>query len=127
MEPGRRDRVNEPLVVHVGFGPLAPLVDADRLTAAAGRPVDVRAVPYDLSHAEQTRRERDPHAPDLAHGEPPLGDELRTALADAEVMLTLNAPLDAPPARTTAAVGPGDGFRASASSSRRTCPPAASR
>jgi phosphoglycerate dehydrogenase-like enzyme len=82
------------LVVHVGFGPLAPLVDADRLTAVAGRPVEVRAVPYDLSHAEQTRRSHEPGAPDLT--EIAISDELRAALADAEVMLTLNAPLDLP-------------------------------
>lgn len=85
-----------PLIVHVGFGPLAPLVDADRLTTVAGRPVEVRAVAYDLGHAEQTRREREPDAPDHAAREVPIGDALRAALADAEVMLTLNAPLDLP-------------------------------
>jgi phosphoglycerate dehydrogenase-like enzyme len=113
VEPDRRDCVKEPLVVHVGFGPLAPLVDADRLTSVAGRPVDVRAVPYDLGHAEQTRREREPHAPDLAHGELPLDAELRAALADAEVMLTLNAPLElptlAPRLRWVQAMGSGVG------------------
>jgi phosphoglycerate dehydrogenase-like enzyme len=86
--------VSGPLVVHVGYGLLAPLVDADRLSAVAGRPVDVRAVSYDLSHAEQTRRSHEPDAPDLV--EVAIGDDLRAALADAEVMLTLNAPLDLP-------------------------------
>jgi phosphoglycerate dehydrogenase-like enzyme len=86
--------VSEPLVVHVGFGPLAALADPDRLTTVAGRPIEIRAVPYDLSHAEQTRRSHEPGAPDLA--EIPISDALRAALADAEVMLTLNAPLDLP-------------------------------
>jgi phosphoglycerate dehydrogenase-like enzyme len=86
--------VTEPLVVHVGYWPLAPVVDPERLSAIAGRPVDVRAVSYDLDHSEQTRRDREPHASDLP--ELDLGDELLAALAEAEVMLTLNAPLDLP-------------------------------
>jgi phosphoglycerate dehydrogenase-like enzyme len=86
--------VSEPLVVHVGFAALAALADADRLAAVAGRPVEVRAAAYDLNHAEQTRRSHEPGAPDLT--EIAIGAELRAALADAEVMLTLNAPLDLP-------------------------------
>jgi phosphoglycerate dehydrogenase-like enzyme len=86
--------VSEPLVVHVGFGPLAPLIDADRLTAVSDRPIEVRAASYDLDHAELIRRSHEPHAPDLA--EIAIGDDLRAALGAAEVMVTLNAPLDLP-------------------------------
>jgi phosphoglycerate dehydrogenase-like enzyme len=86
--------VSEPLVIHVGYWPLVPVVDEERLAAIVGGPVDVRAVSYDLDHSEQTRRDREPHAPDLP--ELDLGDDLLAALADAEVMLTLNAPLDLP-------------------------------
>lgn len=102
--------MSRPLVVHVGFGPLAPLVDAGRLTAVAGRPVEVRAAHYDLGHSEQVRREREPDA-DFA--EIHLDDALRDALAGAEVMLTLNAPLDlarvAPRLRWVQAMGSGVG------------------
>jgi phosphoglycerate dehydrogenase-like enzyme len=96
VEPRERrgERVSEPLVVHVGFGPLATLVDASALTEIAGRPVEVRAVHYDLSHEQQVRREREPHATDLV--EIDLTDDLLAALAEAEVMLTLNAPMDVP-------------------------------
>jgi phosphoglycerate dehydrogenase-like enzyme len=103
--------VSEPLVVHVGYWPLAPVVDAARLAEIAGRPVDVRAVSYDLDHSEQTHRDREPHDRDLPELE--LGDDLLAALADAEVMLTLNAPLDlprlAPKLRWIQAMGSGVG------------------
>ena len=84
-----------PLVVHVGYGPLGSVVDVDRLRAIAGD-VEVRCVAYDLSHAEHTRRAREPNAPHLASGEVELSAELRDALAVAEVMITMNAPLDLP-------------------------------
>jgi phosphoglycerate dehydrogenase-like enzyme len=101
-----------PLVVHVAFSLLDNVIDPARL--AALRPdVEVRCVPYDLSHAEQTRRDGEPHAPDLADGELDLSTELRAALAAAEVMVTLNAPLDlpslAPRVRWVQAIGSGVG------------------
>jgi len=86
---------SRPLVVHVAYGPLRDVIDPDRLTAIAGA-VEVRTAAYDLSHAEHTRRAREPHSPDLADGEVELSADLRDALAAAEVMLTLNAPLDLP-------------------------------
>lgn len=101
-----------PRVIHVGYGALGPLVDVARLEQICGA-VDLRIVPYDLSHAEHTRRSRDPHAPDLAAGEIALSSELRDALAAAEVMLTMNAPLDlpalAPRLRWIQAIGSGVG------------------
>ena len=103
---------SEPLVIHVGYEPLRDVIDPRRL-AAIRADVDVLTVPYDLSHAEHTRRSGDPHAPDLAAGEIPLSTELRDALAAAEVMLTLNAPLDlpslAPRLRWIQAIGSGVG------------------
>jgi glyoxylate/hydroxypyruvate reductase A len=102
----------EPLVIHVGYEPLRDVIDTRRLTAIRAD-VDVLTVPYDLSHAEHTRRSGNPHAPDLAAGEIPLSGELRDALAAAEVMLTLNAPLDlpslAPRLRWIQAIGSGVG------------------
>jgi phosphoglycerate dehydrogenase-like enzyme len=101
-----------PLVVHVAYGPLRDVIDEVRL-GAIHADIEVRTAPYDLSHAEHTRRAREPHAPDLARGEVPLSAELRDALAAAEVMLTLNAPLDlptlAPRLRWIQAIGSGVG------------------
>jgi phosphoglycerate dehydrogenase-like enzyme len=103
---------SQPLVVHVAYGPLRDVIDAHRL-AAIHPAVEVRNASYDLGHAEQTRRSHEPHAPDLAAGEIELSAELRDALADAEVMLTLNAPLDlpalAPRLRWIQAIGSGVG------------------
>lgn len=103
---------SEPLVVHVAYGPLAGVIDEDRI-AAIRADIEVRTASYDLSHAEQTRREREPDATDLAAGEIPLPADLRDALATAEVMLTLNAPLDlpalAPRLRWIQAIGSGVG------------------
>jgi phosphoglycerate dehydrogenase-like enzyme len=101
-----------PLVVHVAYGPLVAVIDEDRLGAIRAD-IQVRTAPYDLSHAEHTRRAREPHAPDLARGEVELSADLRDALAAAEVMLTLNAPLDlpslAPRLRWIQAIGSGVG------------------
>ena len=103
---------SDPLVVHVAYEPLRDVIDRRRL-AAIRADVDVRTVPYDLSHAEHTRRSANPYAPDLAAGEVHLSDELRDALGAAEVMLTLNAPLDlpalAPRLRWIQAIGSGVG------------------
>lgn len=101
-----------PLRVHVSYGLLAPVIDVDRLRAIRSD-VEVIVAPYELSHAEHTRRSREPHATDLAGGEVELTDELRDALAAADVMITLNAPLDlpalAPRLRWIQAIGSGVG------------------
>jgi len=103
---------SDPLVVHVAYEPLRDVIDDHRL-ASIRSDVDVLVVPYDLSHAEHTRRSHDPYAADLASGEVALSSELREALAAAEVMLTLNAPLDlpslAPRLRWVQAIGSGVG------------------
>jgi phosphoglycerate dehydrogenase-like enzyme len=103
---------DRPLVVHVAYGPLDAVIDEARLRAIRAD-VEVRTAPYDLSHAEHTRRAREPHACDLAQGEIELAADLRDALAAAEVMLTLNAPLDlpslAPRLRWIQAIGSGVG------------------
>ena len=103
---------NGPLVIHVAYDPLGAVVDRARL-AAIHAGVDLRFASYDLPHAELTRRGMEPHAPDLATGEIELSPELRDALGAAEVMLTLNAPLDlpalAPRLRWIQAVGSGVG------------------
>lgn len=99
-------------VVHVAFDPLIGVVDEGRLESIAG-PVDLRCVPYELSHAEHTRRSATPDAIDLEAGESELSDELVRALGDAEVMFTMNAPLRlpdlAPRLRWIQAIGSGVG------------------
>jgi len=101
-----------PLVVHVAFEPLGPVIDPARVRAIAPG-AEVVVAPYDLGHDERTRRSHEPGATDLIVGEPAIGDELRAALARAEVMLTLDAPLDlpthAPHLRWIQAVGSGVG------------------
>ncbi len=101
-----------PLVIHVGYGPLRDVITTS-LLADIRADVEVRTEPYDLSHAEHTRRAREPDAPDLGDGEVELSAELRDALAAAEVMVTLNAPLDlpslAPRLRWIQAIGSGVG------------------
>ncbi len=99
MSPGERRTTMaarpRPLVLHVAYGPLGPLIDPERVCGISPG-AEIVVEPYDPGHEERTRRSEDPDAPDLADGEPALGDRLREALARAEVMLALDAPLDLP-------------------------------
>jgi phosphoglycerate dehydrogenase-like enzyme len=101
-----------PLVVHVAFAPLAGVIDPERVADLAPGAETVVA-PYDPGHDQRTRRSEEPEAPDLADGEPAINDSLRDALARAEVMITLDAPLDlpryAPRLRWIQAIGSGVG------------------
>ena len=91
----RTDDDSSNIVIHVGFGPLGDVVDLERIQAISPG-AEIRTVHYDLSHDEHTRRSLEPRAPDRHDGEIELTAELRDALARADVMLTLNAPLDLP-------------------------------
>jgi phosphoglycerate dehydrogenase-like enzyme len=110
VEPVRA--VTAPLVVHVAFEPLGPVVDPARVQAISPG-AEVLAVPYDLDHEQRTRRSQEPHAPDLAAGELELTPGLRSALERADVMVTLDAPLGlpalAPRLRWIQAIGSGVG------------------
>lgn len=84
-----------PLVIHVAYDPLSLVIDRARIREVAPA-AEVVVAPYDLGHEQRTRRSEAPTASDLAIGEPAMSDALRDALARAEVMLTLDAPLDLP-------------------------------
>jgi len=101
-----------PLVIHVAYSPLNGVIDPTRISQIAPG-ADVVVAPYDLGHDQRTRRSETPTTTDLAIGEPAMSDDLRDALARAEVMITLDAPLDlpiyAPHLRWIQAVGSGVG------------------
>ncbi len=103
---------SRPLVLHVAYEPLSLVIDKTRIVGIAPR-AEIVVAPYDLGHDQRTRRSEVPPAPDLAAGEPPISDALRDALARAEVMITLDAPLDlaayAPRLRWIQAIGSGVG------------------
>ncbi len=84
-----------PLVIHVAFDPLSLVIDRVRVREVAPE-AEIIVAPYDLGHDERTRRSETPTGRDLARGEPVMTDALRDALARAEVMITLDAPLDLP-------------------------------
>jgi phosphoglycerate dehydrogenase-like enzyme len=84
-----------PLVVHVAFEPMRTVLDLTRIAEIAPR-AEVVFAPYDPGHEQRTRRSEEPAAPDLAAGEPAMDEALRGALARAEVMIALDAPLDLP-------------------------------
>ena len=84
-----------PLVVHVSYEPMFPVLDLARIADIAPR-AEVVLAPYDPGHEQRTRRSEEPTALDLAAGEPAIDEGLRGALARAEVMIALDAPLDLP-------------------------------
>jgi phosphoglycerate dehydrogenase-like enzyme len=101
-----------PLVVHVTFEPMHPVLDLARIADIVPR-AEVVFAPYDPGHEQRTRRSEEPAASDLAAHEPAIDEALRGALARAEVMIALDAPLDlpahAPHLRWIQAVGSGVG------------------
>jgi phosphoglycerate dehydrogenase-like enzyme len=101
-----------PFVIHVANEPLHLVLDPARIAAIAPG-ADIVVAPYDLGHDQRTRRSETPLASDLADGEPPIDHALRDALARAEVMVALDAPLDlphlAPRLRWVQAMGSGVG------------------
>jgi phosphoglycerate dehydrogenase-like enzyme len=103
---------SRPLVVHVAYEPLGRVLDLARIADAAPG-AEVVFAPYDPGHQQRTRRSEQPAAPDLAATEPAIDEALREALARAEVMIALDAPLDlpvhAPHLRWIQAVGSGVG------------------
>lgn len=84
------------LVVYVPFPMLVPFVDADRLAGIAGD-VEVVTTPFEVQHDLRTAREQDPFSEELRAQEPALTDEQRDAFARADVVFTLDVPMDLPP------------------------------
>jgi phosphoglycerate dehydrogenase-like enzyme len=84
------------LVVYVPYPGLAPVVDRDRLSEIHPG-IEVLDVPYEIEHAARAERERDPFSAELRRAEPPLTAEQAAAFARANVILTLDVPMDLPP------------------------------
>jgi phosphoglycerate dehydrogenase-like enzyme len=98
-------------VVYVPYPMLHPVVDVGRLEAVA--PVELVTVPYEIDHAVRTAREQDPWSAELRAAQPLLTDDQRDAFARAEVVFTLDVPMDLPPLaprlRWVQAIGSGVG------------------
>jgi phosphoglycerate dehydrogenase-like enzyme len=85
-----------PLVVYVPFPMLHPVVDIDRLRAIHPD-VEVITTPFEVDHDLRTAREQDPFAEELRSRQPALTPEQADAFARAEVIFTLDVPMDLPP------------------------------
>ena len=103
---------SEPLLVHVAYPDIEKLVDVSRVPAIDPR-IEMTVTSYVESMELRTAKRLGPDAPGLAEMAPPLDDDYRDALARAEVMFCLDAPLDlpalAPNLRWIQAVGSGVG------------------
>ena len=103
---------SDPLVVNVAYPNIEQLVDVSRVTAVDPR-VEMSVTSYMETMDLRTAKRLGPDAPGLADMAPPLDDDYRAALARAEVMFCLDAPLDlptlAPNLRWIQAVGSGVG------------------
>jgi phosphoglycerate dehydrogenase-like enzyme len=88
--------MTRPLVVYVPFPMLVPFVDRERLASIAGD-VEVVTTPFEVEHDLRTAREQDPFAPELRERAPALTDEQLDAFARADVVFTLDVPMDLPP------------------------------
>jgi phosphoglycerate dehydrogenase-like enzyme len=87
---------DEPLVVYVPFPMLHGAVDEDRLRAIHPS-VEVLTTPFEVDHDLRTAREQDPFSDDLRARAPDLEPNQREAFARAEVVFTLDVPMDLPP------------------------------
>ena len=94
MTPG--DDPSASLVVYVPFPMLHAALDAERL-AGIHRGVEVLTTPFEIEHELRTAMEQDPFSDELRARAPELTDEQRDAFARAEVVFTLDVPMDLPP------------------------------
>ena len=105
------------LVVHIAFEYLADVIDTDALQRIAPG-ATLLTTPFSVPYGLQATRSAHPDAPEVLAAEPPLTEEQQAAFAQANVLLTLDAPRDlptiAPNLRWVQTVGSGIGqFRAS--------------
>jgi phosphoglycerate dehydrogenase-like enzyme len=85
-----------PLVVYVPFPMLHAALDAERLARIHPR-VELLTTPFEIDHELRTAREQDPFSAELRARAPALSAEQRDAFARAEVVFTLDVPMDLPP------------------------------
>ncbi len=85
-----------PLVVYVPYPFLVASVDPDRL-AELHPDVELLTAPFEIDHTVRQAREQDPYSAELRRQEPPLTDEQADAFGRAEVVFTLDVPMDLPP------------------------------
>jgi phosphoglycerate dehydrogenase-like enzyme len=86
----------ETFVVYVPFPMLERFVDRERLARIVPG-VEVLTTPYEVEHDLRTAREQDPFSEELRDRAPVLTDEQRDAFARADVVFTLDVPMDLPP------------------------------
>lgn len=110
--------MGEGLVVYVPFPMLHPAIDLDRLRAADPDVEVITDPPFEVDHELRTAREQDPFSEELRRREPPLTPEQADAFARADVVFTLDVPMDLPPRapklRWIQAIGSGVGQYVSA-------------
>ncbi len=104
---------SEPLLVNVAYPDIEKLVDVSRVPAVDPR-IEMTVTSYVENMELRTAKRLGPDAPGLAEMAPPLDDDYRDALARAEVMFCLDAPLHLPDAGTQPAVDPGGRLRCGA-------------
>jgi phosphoglycerate dehydrogenase-like enzyme len=85
-----------PLVVYVPFPMLHGVLDVARLASIHPR-IELLTTPFEVEHDVRTAREQDPFSEELRTKAPPLSDEQREALGRAEIVFTLDVPMDLPP------------------------------
>src|SRR4051812_11272853 len=84
------------LVVYVPFPMLHPAVDLERLRAIHPD-VEVVTTPFEVDHDLRTAREQSPFDEQLRLRQPPLTPEQADAFGRADVIFTLDVPMDLPP------------------------------
>jgi phosphoglycerate dehydrogenase-like enzyme len=86
---------SEPLLVQIAYPGIESLVDVSRVPAVDPR-IEMAVTSYVDSTELRTAKRLGPDAPGLVEMSPPLDDDYRDALARAEVMFCLDAPLNLP-------------------------------
>lgn len=107
----------ESLVIYVPFPMLHPAIDLARLRAIHPN-VEVVTVPYEIEHDMRVAREQDPFSEELRRDEKQLDAGQAEAFGRANVVFTLDVPMDLPPLapnlRWIQAIGSGVGQYVSA-------------
>jgi phosphoglycerate dehydrogenase-like enzyme len=87
---------SSPLVVYVPMPMLHAALDLDRL-ASIHPGVEVITTPFEIDHELRTAMEQDPYSDELRIRAPALSAEQRDAFGRAEIVFTLDVPMDLPP------------------------------
>jgi phosphoglycerate dehydrogenase-like enzyme len=85
----------EELVVYVPFPMLHGAIDRERLARIHPR-VEVLTTPFEVDHELRTAREQDPFSAELRLRAPALSTEQLDAFGRAEIVFTLDVPMDLP-------------------------------